>query len=756
MQRLRLLASGRVQGVGFRPALYRLARALGLCGEIANTGAGVAAELEGPAPQLRALLAGLPGALPPQARLEQLQQQWLAPRGLTGLCIRASADAEAAGARIGPDLASCDRCRAEVLDPADRRHGYPFTNCTACGPRFTITRALPYDRARTTMDPFPLCAPCAAEYGDPADRRYHAEPTACQACGPRLALCDAAGAPLPGEPLRVAARLLGQGRILAVKGLGGYHLAVDARDPVAVRRLRARKGRPHKPLAVMVRDLQEAARHAALDREREALLASAPAPIVLLPWRREGGLAPEVAPGSPELGLMLAYTPLHLLLCQAVPALVMTSGNRSEEPIAVDDAAAREALGQVADAFLSHDREILVPCEDSVVTSAAGGPLFLRRSRGYAPDPLPLPRDAGQALAVGGQLKSVFCLTRGRQAFLGPHLGDQDALPAQEAFARTLAHLQRLLRLQPEAVACDLHPDYATTRLAQQSGLPLTRVQHHHAHAAAVLAEAGSCEPALALTLDGAGHGGDGTIWGGELLWLPDPGEFLRLGHLRPFSLPGGEACVRRPARGALALISELLGEERAARALPHLDLAEAEARAVGALLRQGVRCLRTTSAGRLFDAVAALCGVGRDPTYEGQPAVQLMHLAAAAGGGAPLPFQLQEASPLVVDPAPALAALLDGHDRGGDRGALAAGFHAGLARALCEACALAAERTGARSVALGGGCLQSPLLAGLLVDGLAARGLRPLLPRRVPPGDGGLALGQALVHACRRRAPGG
>jgi len=654
------------------------------------------------------------------------------------------------------------------------------------------------------MKVFPLCPECGAEYGDPLDRRYHAEPTACPVCGPRLRLVDAQGAVLDEDALGGALRLLRGGQVVALKGLGGFHLAVDARDAAAVERLRQRKGRALKPLAVMVRDLAEARRHAEVGAAEEELLTSAAAPIVLLLKREDprsefalyrgaseggeqgelrrshpgaaggredqqitlfascggsamqGDLAPGVAPGNPYVGLMLPYTPLHHLLLAELPALVMTSGNLSEEPIAIENVEARRRLATLADAFLEHDREILVACDDSVVAVTARGPLVLRRSRGYVPDPVRLPVDAGRVLALGGQLKNTFCLALGREAYLGPHVGDLDNLESYEQLQRALRHLTRLLRIEPEAVVHDLHPDYATTRFAVELGLPSLAVQHHHAHVAAVALEHGEAGPLLGLALDGTGYGTDGTIWGGELLLLPELGHFERVGHLRGFTLPGGEACIRAPRRTALALCRDWLGPEAAGRAGALLALPEEEERALAAMLERRVGLVPTTSCGRLFDALAALCGLGARVTYEGQPAMELEHLAARAGdeaGRYPMEVHREATSqlgPLVLDPGPALAAALEELARFEERPRVAARFHAGLAAGLAELCARAAREAGVRRVALGGGCFQNRRLLAALTAELERRDLEPLLARRVPPNDGGLALGQIAVYASR------
>ncbi len=749
LARLRLLLQGRVQGVGFRPWLYRLAKERSLNGSIANSEAGVAADLEGETSQLLDLLQRIPHTLPLHAELDHVSHEWLSARGVAQLEILASEDQGCRGARIPSDLTTCGQCREELENPKDRRYRYPFINCTACGPRFTIVEAIPYDRRQTSMRIFPLCPVCAHEYQDPLDRRYHAEPTACPACGPQLRLVDGQGHVLAADPLAGAEKLLRQGQIVAIKGLGGFHLAVDAKNPQAVAHLRERKGRQEKPLAVMVRDLEEARRQAIVSQTEAELLRSACAPIVLLRRRAESDLSESVAPGNPYLGLMLPYTPIHYVLLATLPALVMTSGNLTEEPIAIDNEEARARLHGLADAFLEHDRSILVACDDSVVYVSETGPLLLRRSRGYVPDPVRLPLDAGQILAVGGQLKNTFCLTLGSEAYLGPHIGDLDNLESYEHFQRALQHMMRLLRLNPSAVVHDLHPDYQTTRYASEMGLPALAVQHHQAHVAATAIDHGLDGPLLGVALDGTGYGTDGTIWGGEFLLLPDLGHCQRVGHLRPFWLPGGEACIKAPQRTALALVHELLGSEATERVISWLAMPPDEAQAIQQMIERQVGVIRTTSCGRLFDAVAALCGLGKRVTYEGQPAMELEFLAGELADKG-YSMEVGEGDPVALDPAPAIAQILADLASGVSRRRIAARFHRGLAAGLAVACKRLAARAGVDRVVLGGGCFQNRILVQALGKDLAEQGLSAYLPRRVPVNDGGLALGQVAVFvAC-------
>jgi hydrogenase maturation protein HypF len=713
-ERRRLRVSGVVQGVGFRPFVYRLAAAHGLRGFVLNDGAGVVIEAEGEPRALDAFAAALRDDAPSLAVVASVTAEPLAPLGDRGFAIRASPDV-AGTALIPADVATCDACLAELRDPADRRYRYPFVNCTLCGPRFTIVRAVPYDRPNTTMAGFPLCADCRREYEDPGDRRFHAEPIACPACGPRLTL-----------PLDEAAAVLAAGGILAVKGLGGYHLACDAGDEHAVARLRERKARDEKPFAVMTADPEALADVTA---EEAALLASPARPIVLVRRRADAAVADAVAPGTAWLGLMLPYTPLHhLLLDDVARPLVMTSGNRSDEPIAFADDEARERLAGIADAFCAHDRPIHRRCEDSVVR--AGFPL--RRSRGHVPSALPLPAPAVRpVLAVGAELKSTFCVARGGEAFVSPHLGDLDTELALRAFATDLELYLAMLGVAPDLVAHDLHPGYRSTAFAQErDGAELVGVQHHHAHAAACLAEHGEHGPALALVFDGTGYGTDGGIWGGELL-RADLASFERVAHLEPVPLPGGEAAIREPWRMAAAYL------ERAGRPVPFARWPE-----VRPVLR--VNAPPSAGMGRLFDAVAAILGVRERTSYEGQAAIELEQLAADAGAD-PYPCRIDGG---LIRGADLVAAVHDDLDAGRDRAQVAAAFHEGVADAAARACVLAAEP---RLVVLSGGSFQNLRLLQAVRRRLEDDGFRVLSHRRVPPNDAGISYGQAAVAAARR-----
>jgi hydrogenase maturation protein HypF len=706
-ERRRLRVRGVVQGVGFRPFVYGLAQRHGLGGFVLNDGDGVVIEAEGEPAALDALQVSLRGEAPGLARIDELLAEPLAPSGEHAFRIVSSRET-GASALVPADVATCEECLRELFDPADRRYRYPFVNCTQCGPRFTIVRAVPYDRANTTMAGFELCRDCRREYEDPADRRFHAEPTCCPACGPRLSL-----------PLEEAAALLRDGAIIAVKGIGGYHLACDAASEEAVARLRARKQREEKPFAVLTAAPESLAEVSGAELE---LLRSPARPIVLVRGR-DDSVAPSVAPGTPWLGLMLPYSPLHHLLSADVGGpLVLTSGNRTDEPIVYEDRDARERLGRIADAFLTHDRPIHRRCEDSVVRP--GFPL--RRSRGHVPGALPLPHEAPSLVAVGAELKNTFCVTRGREAFLSPHLGDLDSEAAYRAFRADLELYTTMLGVEPEVVAYDLHPEYLATKWALEQDAELVGVQHHHAHAAACLAEHGEEGPALALVFDGTGYGIDGTLWGGELLRC-DLESFERVAHLEPVPLPGGEAAIRAPWRVAAAHL------ERAGLRVPWPAWEQVrESLKLDPPLASGM--------GRLFDAVAAILGVRERVSYEGQAAIELEQLAGAVHAE-PYPWRFGNPTELVAICYLELEA-------GGPREEIAARFHETVAAGAAEACARADEP---RTVVLSGGSFQNLRLLRSTTARLEALGFRALSHRLVPPNDGGVSYGQAAVAARRR-----
>jgi hydrogenase maturation protein HypF len=730
-----------VQGVGFRPFVYRAARELGLAGRVWNDADGVVIDAEGETASLDALRQRLTASPPPRARVEAVEAAAAPLTGCRGFAIGASDGAAPASARVSPDLATCDACLDELRDPADRRHGYPFVNCTDCGPRYSIAREVPYDRARTTMAAFTMCAPCLTEYDDPGSRRFHAQPNACPECGPSVWL-EPSGA-RAAAAVAEAVDALRAGRIVAVKGLGGFHLACDARSSDAVARLRARKRRPARPFAVMFPDLPALARATVVDDATREALVSARRGIVLVRRRPDAEIAPEVAPGLAELGVFLPGTPLHALLLRAFGApLVMTSGNLSDEPIAADNDDARRRLKPLADALLLHDRAIHLRADDSVSRIVRGRERVLRRARGHVPEAIDLGFAAPPVLAVGADLKNALCLTTGSAAVLGQHVGDLESYEAEELFLEIRANLERLFRVAPRLVAHDLHPGYRSTAIARRTGLPAMAIQHHHAHVASCLADNGRRGPVIGVAWDGTGHGPDGTVWGGEIL-VADLDGFERAAHLRPVALPGGDAAVREPWRMALShLVAAGLPPDRIAR----------PARAtVEAMMRTGVNTVPTSSAGRLFDALASLAGVRDEVSYEGQAAIELEALAVD-DGDAPYAVALTDGAPFALDAAPLVRAVVADVEAGTARGAIAARVYASLAEAIACACDRVRGRTRLETVALSGGCFQSALLTQRVADALERRGFLVLLHERVPPNDGGIALGQAAIAAWRTR----
>jgi hydrogenase maturation protein HypF len=732
---------GVVQGVGFRPYIYRLAKEHRLDGSVANTPEGVVIRVRGEASELAAFVEDLPRRLPPLARLTELTVESARVACAAGFHIEPSEEGRSATTLIPPDVTVCRSCLSELFDPADRRYRYPFINCTDCGPRYTLIRGLPYDRSLTTMAPFALCPECRREYEDPENRRFHAEPNACPRCGPRCRLLDREGGELlVGDPIEETVRLLEKGRIVAVKGLGGFHLMVDATSEPAVVRLRERKHREEKPLALLAGSLARVREFCRVRPEEEALLESPERPIVLLERAARSRIAPSVAPGQSSYGVMLPYTPLHaLILDSSLYAVVATSGNRSEEPIVLDDEEAVERLGGIADSFLVHDRGIHRRADDSVARVAAGRTRILRRARGYAPRPILLAGEAPPILAVGGQFKNTICLTRGREAFLSPHVGDLDNVRAFEGFRESISHLSRTLEIVPVAVVHDLHPEYLSTQWAlEESGLPAMGVQHHHAHVASVLAEHGLDETVVGIAIDGTGFGGDGTVWGGEILVASLRG-FARKWHLPQVVLPGGDRAAREPWRMAVAWLHRLYGHELFDLDLPLFDVVSRDrARRLASAIESGFGWPLTSSCGRLFDAVAALVGLRLQTSFEGQAAMELEALAESAESS------VAPESPRAVDDV--VRSVVDGILQGRDVSSVASGFHRGLADALSEAAAAIAKESGLSKVALGGGSFQNRILLSRVASRLEAEGLDVLAPGDVPANDGGLALGQAAV----------
>ena len=754
ISRKKLQVTGVVQGVGFRPFIYRLAKAHHLAGWVCNTSTCVEIEVEGPRHSLEQFIQQLANQAPDLARVDTVVALEAAPHGQSGFTILESRRQTATEALIPADVSTCDACFAEVLDPGNRRYHYPFTNCTDCGPRFSIIETVPYDRSHTTMSVFAMCDACRAEYENPEDRRFHAEPTACPVCGPHLWLEEPGREPLTGGALEAAARLLREGKIVAVKGLGGFHLAADACQDEAVATLRQRKGRVAKPFAVMVRDLAAAEQLCHLGEPERRLLLSRERPIVLARKRQASPLSPHVAPGHRYLGLMLPYTPLHLLLLNQAPAaLVMTSGNLSEEPLAHTNEAARSNLSHLADAFLLHNRHIHVPCDDSVVRPLAlDQAMPVRRARGFVPGPIRLPLEAAlPILGVGAEQKNTFCLAWGHTAILSQHIGDLDTVETFDFYTRAISHFKALCRKEPEIVAYDLHPQYMSSRYAEGlQGVRLMGVQHHHAHVAACLAENRCLDRCIGLALDGTGYGADGSIWGGEIL-VADLAGFTRSGHLAPVLLPGGETAVRDPRRMAVAYLYQVFGEDSASRAQElGLGFPPLESRILYRQLATASNSPLTTSAGRLFDAVAATLNICRHRTYEGQPAIEL-EMAADLGeeGFYPAPIRL-EGDTFVLDTLTIFRRVIDDYRAGIDPGKISARFHNSMVRLLTAACELVRDQTGLDLVALSGGVFQNALLLTRLRDSLEKRHFRVLTHRLTPPNDGCIALGQAAVAAAR------
>ena len=765
--RLRITVEGTVQGVGFRPFAFRLAQQLGVAGWVTNSSHGALLELEGPVAVVESFLERMQTEAPAAAKVDRLTVEPASPMGETGFRIRAS---EGVGARrlvVPPDLATCADCLGELNDPMDRRFRYPFLTCTQCGPRFSLITDIPYDRANTTMSRFQLCRDCLAEYEDHRDRRFHAEPIACPVCGPRLDLWDVQGQVVAREQeaLQQACEMIRRGGILAVKGVGGFQLWVDACSESAVQRLRLRKARPNKPFAVLFPSVSAVQKSCDLSPEEEGLLLSSEAPIVILRQREPSGLAPSVSPDNPYVGAMVPYSPLHyLLMTELQSPVVATSGNRSDEPIVIDEQEALVRLAGIADAFLVHDRAIARPVDDSVVRVVEGERLILRRARGSVPRSIRVqaPRTNGSAmvpiLAVGGHLKNTIALMSGDQVMLSQHLGDLSTLEAFEAFRHAVDDLQRLLDVKPQLVACDLHPDYRSTVFAQEfakrQAVPLVRVQHHHAHVAACMAEHGLDGEVLGVAWDGSGYGLDGQLWGGEFLITGYPG-FRRLAHLRPFRLPGGEMAMRKPWRCAFSVLWETYGERGAVQELAARQSVKGEGDALAVLLQRGIASPWTTSMGRLFDAVSSIAGLCDEVSYEGQAAMALEFAAERYEKNSPgdetgYPFAVTrgEDNPAmwVADWRPLIELLIKERREGSSPERIAYRFHLALADLIGQI----AEQAALPRVVLTGGCFQNALLLRLARCRLARAGFTVYTHRLVPPNDGGLSLGQAVVAAMR------
>jgi hydrogenase maturation protein HypF len=752
--RKRIEIRGVVQGVGFRPFVYRIATRLQIRGWVLNSSSGAVIESEGAAAAVERFLAALARDLPPLARIDHMGITELSPRGQQQFVIRDSEPAAATSlALVPPDIAPCADCLREIADPHDRRYAYPFTNCTNCGPRYSMIREVPYDRARTTMAMFRMCALCQAEYDDPSHRRFHAEPNACPACGPRLGLVSTGSPGFDGHHHAILARvrdLLRDGQIVAVKGVGGFHLACDAGHDAAVRRLREHKRRSGKAFALMVRDIEAAEKLCHITDADRSWLLSPSRPIVLLPRRKSSAtssISAHVAPGTSRLGLMLPPTPLHHLLFESSngpDALVMTSGNVSEEPIVSRNQDAWPRLRHLADWFLFHNRDIQTAVDDSVLQTFAGSPYPVRRSRGFAPEPIDIGRPVHSILACGGELKSAFCLTKDQSAILSQHIGDLENLETMEFFRDTLCHLQRFFAISPAAAVHDLHPNYLSSRFArEESGLPAIGVQHHHAHIASCMADNGLTGRVIGVALDGTGYGLDGRIWGGEFLTCRYA-AFRRHGHLRYVPLAGGDRAIRQPWRSALAYLRSIPHSP----AIPSLPLfAQVPARElaiVETMLARQLQTVETSSCGRLFDAVASLTGLCQEATYEGQAAIELEMVAGDAVGV--YPFELAGADPFQLDMRPAIAAIVGEVRRGVSVSTIASRFHNTMAQVVVDACEQIRASENLNRVCLSGGTFQNIRLLTLSVEGLRRKNFEVFVHRRVPTNDGGLALGQAMI----------
>jgi len=745
--------TGIVQGVGFRPYVFRLAADRRLAGNVCNTSSGITIEIQGPRESVEDFLRLLPQNPPVLAQISGMTVSEIPCASDAPFEILPSHAEDHADTVISPDVAVCPDCLRELFDPRDRRFCYPFINCTNCGPRFSIVRGIPYDRALTSMSVFPLCADCRAEFDDPFNRRFHAQPNACWKCGPRLELWNSDGQPIEcAGPIAAVVENLRRGQIAAIKGLGGFHLAVDATNESAVERLRQRKRRIEKPFAVMVADLAAARSLCEIEPEDAALLESRERPIVLLPRRPESSIARSVAPGHAELGIFLPYTPVHHLLFRDAnfPALVMTSANLSEEPIAIRNCEAVARLGRIADCFLVHDREILLRCDDSVVRRSAGKLRRLRRSRGYVPAPLSLHKNLPQILAVGGELKNTVSFTRGNLAFLSQHIGDLENAETFDFFREAIAHLQQIFEISPAIIAHDLHPDYLSTKWAlAQKSLPLAAVQHHHAHIASCMAENSLEGRVIGVALDGSGYGPDGCVWGGEVL-VAGYESYLRAGHFSYVSLAGGEAAVREPWRVAVSYLRQAFGPDFVNLDIPFVR--GLNGRKLDLLFRMIDRRINsplTSSCGRLFDAVSALVGLRREVSYEAQAAIELEMAARESCDSASYPFSiLRKEGPWQIDWTPLMHAIVQDIRSNVSIGTISRRFHSGLADAVKGLAFILREEWSLNRVCLTGGSFQNVVLSQSVEAKLRQEGFEVFTHSIVPAGDGGLSLGQALVAA--------
>lgn len=755
--RAKITVLGTVQGVGFRPFVYRLARQCHLLGSILNSDQGVRIELEGSEASIKAFTDTLHGTPPPLAQISSWQQTVSTHlKGYSEFTIRQSISTQKSRAIIPPDIATCPDCAEDIANPENRRYQYPFTNCTNCGPRFSIVTSIPYDRPGTSMREFPLCTACETEYNDPENRRFHAQPNACEQCGPTLSYHDNKGEELVVDSvLQAVAKDLQRGKIVAMRGLGGFHLVVDARSETAIKKLRTRKGRKEKPLAVMSADLQEVGSFCRISERDRAALQGVEHPIVLLSYAKNK-LAPSLTPNISEVGLMLPYTPLHQLLFlqkECPKTLVMTSGNRSGAPIFTSNSAALQGLHDIADSYLLHNRDVVTRVDDSVVRTTPRGTQILRRARGYVPSATTLPDTLPDILACGAGLKSTFCLTRDGKGFLSQHIGDLFNLESLDFYKESIYHFKKLLQVEPEAVVCDLHPDYLSSRYAAKSGLPLYQVQHHHAHTAAVLVEHGIREKVIALILDGSGLGDDNTLWGGEVL-VADCKQYTRIASLAPMLLPGGDTAAESPWRMALSLLFHAASKADTNSILPSISIEKQNV--VWQLMEQGFNCPVTTSCGRLFDGIAALLGICLESSYEGQAAMEMESLARQAIHNRSLVEFLADSNESatititnerhVLQQNELILRVLEQIRAGIDPAEIALNFHLSLIRSFSTLLCTLGRQTGLKTVVLSGGCMQNMLLQNGLFILLEQKGYTVYTGEKIPVNDGGIALGQAVI----------
>ena len=745
----RVNVNGIVQGVGFRPFVFQLAEYHKINGNVSNTSSGVFLHIEGSQGQLEAFMEDLHQKAPPLAHITEINQSPEALKHLSSFKIVSSSGRKKSDTLISPDVSVCDDCRRELFDPDNRRYRYPFINCTNCGPRYTIIDDMPYDRPNTSMKHFPMCPACQAEYDDPLNRRFHAQPNACPDCGPQLTLYDHDQKRIKtDDPVRETARLLKMGHIVAIKGIGGYHLAADAVNDEAVNRLRKRKHREEKPLALMALDLSAVRKFAHVTPGEEALLVSNKRPIVLLAKKSPNSISSGISPKNRYFGTMLPYTPLHYLLMSCgFTALVMTSGNLSEEPIAVDNEAAFDRLSGIADYFLTHNRDIYVRCDDSIMRHDGRTQRFIRRSRGYAPVPIFLNRKMPVVLACGGALKNTVCFTRGRNAFLSQHIGDLENPKAYDGFCRTIDQMKRILDVKPDVIACDLHPDYLSTRYAEeQRDIPLIRVQHHHAHIAGVMAENRIGGPVMGLAFDGTGLGTDGTLWGGEIL-LAEEDQFKRLAYFQPIAMPGGTAAIREPWRMGVSYLYHVYGDDLFNLDLPLINTVGVnKVRFIVKMIQKGVNSPLTSSLGRLFDGIAAICGVRYTSAFEGQAAMELEMMAEKGDEWRTGPNDMEKCKKIPIKPI--IEHIIMDMRKGLPSSLISYRFHMGLIRMVTGICENIGKAYGLNRVAMSGGVFQNMILQTGLDHSLRRKGFNVYTNRQVPVNDGGLSLGQAVVAA--------